>query len=58
MRRCQGQTQEITLPVDAARVERVLCSDANPVTLRDGQLTIGLNAPFQAVAVYLTGGQN
>ena len=43
---------------DAAQVERVLCSDANPVTLRDGQLTIGLNAPFQAVAVYLTGGQN
>lgn len=70
VRRCQGQTlvvvhtfetpwpEEITLPVDAAQVERVLCSDANPVTLRDGQLTIGLNAPFQAVAVYLTGGQN
>lgn len=44
---------EVTLPVGARRVLRVMCSEDNRVQLRDGHLTIAFSAPFEAVAVHL-----
>lgn len=44
---------EITLPVDARHVLRVMCSENNRVQLKDGKLTISFSAPFEAVAVHL-----
>lgn len=44
---------EVTLPVEARRVLRVMCSEDNRVQLRDGHLTIAFSAPFEAVAVHL-----
>ena len=35
------------------QILRVMCSEDNAVSLRDGQLTVELKAPFEAVAVHL-----
>ena len=43
----------VTLPVSARRVRRIMCSENNDVYLGDGCLTVSLNAPFEAIAVYL-----
>ena len=48
--------EKVTLPVEAARILRVMCSEDNAVNLENGRLTVALNAPFEAVAVHL--GQN
>lgn len=49
-----GQLPEsITLPVQAQKVLRVMCSEGNAVALNDGQLTIQLRAPFEAIAAHL-----
>ena len=46
--------EQVTLPVDAARILRVMCSEDNAVSLERGQLTVTLRAPFEAVAVHLS----
>ncbi|MDD6050934.1 MAG: alpha-galactosidase [Clostridiales bacterium] len=51
-----GFPQQVTLPVAADRILRVMCSEDNEVTLIGGQLTIALCAPFEAVAVHLRAG--
>ena len=43
----------ITLPVEADRILRVMCSEGNGASLKDGELTVELKAPFEAVAVHL-----
>ncbi len=43
----------VTLPAEADRILRVMCSEGNGVTLADGKLTVELKAPFEAVAVHL-----
>jgi len=49
-----GQLPEkVTLPVPAGGILRTMCSENNAITLENGRLTIGLNAPFEAVAVLL-----
>ena len=45
--------EQVTLPVKADQILRVMCSEENRVTLEDGKLTVELKAPFEAVAVYL-----
>jgi len=45
--------EKIEIPVDADKIERVMCSEGNKVTLENGQLTIEVKAPFEAIAVYL-----
>lgn len=45
--------EEISLPVSAEQIRRVMCSENNRVTLSDGKLTVQLKAPFEAVAVLL-----
>ena len=45
--------EKITLPVKAKKVLRVMSSEDNRVTLADGELTVELKAPFEAVAVHL-----
>ena len=45
---------QVTLPVDAARILRVMCSEDNAVSLENGQLTVALKAPFEAVAIHLS----
>ena len=44
---------QITLPAEADRILRVMCSEGNNVTLENGKLTVELKAPFEAVAVHL-----
>lgn len=44
---------QITLPVRAEEISRVMCSENNAVALDDGWLTVSLKAPFEAVAVHL-----
>ena len=46
--------EQVTLPVDAARILRVMCSEDNAVSLENGQLTVALKAPFEAVAIHLS----
>ena len=48
--------ERVTLPVDARRILRVMCSEDNNVSLENGQLTVALKAPFEAVAVHLSAG--
>ncbi len=43
----------VTLPAEAGRICRVMCSEENRVTLEQGQLTVELKAPFEAVAVLM-----
>jgi alpha-galactosidase len=45
--------EKAILPVKGKNVLRVMCSEDNAVSLRDGQLTVELKAPFEAVAVHL-----
>jgi alpha-galactosidase len=45
--------EQITLPVKADQILRVMCSEDNQVTLKDGELTVELKAPFEAVVVHL-----
>ncbi len=33
----------------------VMCSEGNRVSLKDGELTVELRAPFEAVAVHIAG---
>ena len=44
----------VELPAGGSRIQRVLCSEGNRVTLRDGKLRVELKAPFEAVAVHLS----
>ncbi len=44
---------EVTLPVEAAGIRRVMCSEGNRVLLEGGKLREQLKAPFEAVAVHL-----
>ena len=44
---------QITLPVKAEKILRVMCSENNAVILEDGKLTAELHAPFEALAVHL-----
>ena len=44
---------KVTLPVKAQKILRIMCSEDNRVSLADGQLTVELKAPFEAVAVHL-----
>ncbi len=46
--------EKVTLPVDAVRILRVMCSEDNAVSLENGQLTVALRAPFEAVAIHLS----
>ena len=43
----------ITLPVQAEKMIRIMCSEGNRADLETGKLTVELKAPFEAVAVYL-----
>ena len=45
---------KVALPVNAAHIDAVLCSEGNAVELKDGMLEIGLRANFEAVAVLLS----
>ena len=45
--------EKVVLPVEAEKILRVMCSEGNRVTLENGQLTVELKAPFEAVAVHL-----
>ena len=45
--------EKAILPVKGKNVLRVMCSEDNAVSLRDGQLIVELKAPFEAVAVHL-----
>ena len=45
--------EKITLPVKAKKILRVMSSEDNRVTLADGELTVELKAPFEAIAVHL-----
>ena len=45
--------EKVVLPVVAEKILRVMCSEGNRVTLENGQLTVELKAPFEAVAVHL-----
>ena len=45
--------EKVSLPVDASRIDGVLCSEDNDILLADGTLEIGLRANFEAVAVLL-----
>jgi len=45
--------ESVTLPVQAQKVLGVLCSEDNQVQLGDGQLTVQLKAPFEAIAIHL-----
>ena len=44
---------QVTLPVKARSIQRVMCSEENRVSLEDNMLTVELKAPFEAVAVHL-----
>ena len=46
--------EEITLPVKAGQILRVMCSEDNRISLEDGNLTVELKAPFEAIAVYMS----
>ncbi len=43
----------VELPVHAAAIQRVLCSEENSVTLSEGTLRVELKADFEAIAVEL-----
>jgi alpha-galactosidase len=45
--------EQITLPVKADRILRVMSSEGNRVALEGGELKVELKAPFEAVAVHL-----
>ena len=45
--------EEISLPVPAKQIRRLMRSENNLVALNDGTLTVQLKAPFEAVAVLL-----
>ena len=45
--------EKIVLPVNAAEILRVMCSENNRVSLKDGVLSVELKAPFEAAAVRL-----
>ena len=45
--------EEISLPVSAEKIRRVMCSENNRVALSNGRLKVQLKAPFEAVAVLL-----
>ena len=44
---------KITLPADAGRILRVMCSEQNRTELCSGGLTVELKAPFEAIAVHM-----
>lgn len=44
---------EISLPVPAEKVLRVLCSEGNRIRTENGRLKVELKANFEAIAVYL-----
>ena len=48
-----GFPAEITLPMKANKIRRVMCSEDNRVTLSENKLTVQLKAPFEAVAIHL-----
>ena len=48
-----GFPEEIALTVSGERIKKIMCSENNPVSLQNGRLTVGLRAPFEAVAVLL-----
>jgi alpha-galactosidase len=45
--------EQITLPVKADRILRVMSSEGNRVALEGGELKVELKAPFEAIAVHL-----
>ena len=45
--------EKITLPAKAEKILRVMCSEGNRAMLADGNLTVELKAPFEAIAVYM-----
>ena len=45
--------EEITLPVKAEKILRVISSEGNRVILKNGELKVELKAPFEAIAVHL-----
>ena len=45
--------EKIILPVKAKKILRVMCSEDNKVSLANGELTVELKAPFEAIAVHL-----
>ena len=40
--------------MEASRIDEVLCSEGNTVTLTDGYLEVELKANFEGIAVALT----
>lgn len=42
----------ITIPVKGSRIVRTLSTEGNEITLANGELSISLNAEFEAIAVY------
>ena len=65
VRECGGETlavlhtfggrlpEKVSVPVRGSRILRTMCSEGNEITLRDGQLTVEIRAPFEAVAVHI-----
>ncbi len=50
----QGKTpEEVSLPVKGSKICRVMCSEGNHISLDNGQLTVELRTPFEAVAVWI-----
>ncbi|MBR5679562.1 MAG: hypothetical protein IKX19_02830, partial [Clostridia bacterium] len=45
--------EKVSLPVNASRIDAVLCSEDNDIRLADETLTVGLRANFEAAAVLL-----
>ena len=43
----------VTLPLDAGRILRIMCSEGNRVSLDQGCLTVEMHSEFEAVAVHL-----
>ena len=43
---------QVILPVSGSRILRVMDSEGNRVTLENGELTVELKAPFEAIAVH------
>ena len=45
--------ERISLPAEGKKILRVMCSEENRVSLRNGRLTVEVKAPFEAIAVHL-----
>ncbi len=45
--------ERISLPVEGKKILRVMCSEENRVSMRNGRLTVEVKAPFEAIAVHL-----